>query len=67
MYMYAAFGCLYNSKHMRQRRGEHSWNDSGFLSGSLHMASHLLKLEITFYSLGAFRTLNHKEIIALSK
>lgn len=54
MYMYSAYGCLYNSKHMKQK-GEYSGNDCCLLSGSLHVASHILKTEMTLYSLGVIK------------
>lgn len=47
MYMFLAYGCLYNSKHMKPKE-EYSWNDCCLLSGSVQIAPHILKTEITF-------------------
>lgn len=58
MYMHLAYGCLYNSVKLE---GEYSWNDCCLLSGSLHMASHILMMQRTFYSLGVVEIQNSKK------
>lgn len=38
-----------------KQKGKYSWNDCCLLSGSLQIAPHILRVEISFYSLGVVK------------